>query len=270
MLILSIPRAVSKPKNKGDHIMSRDKISSVTDHRLVFIHGFLDNASLWKPLMSILTTAGYKCTAPDLPGAGARRSDLGPYTLDRATKDIVDHVGEDGTPVILIGHSMGAQIAELVTARLKNKVSALILLTPTPLEGNNLPDAVRSMLRESGGDAPAQEGIRQAFSKNLSADDLRNSTTTNVLMGKEAARGYYDAFTGGDSAGFSTTTCESPILIIGAEEDPVIAPEMVRKIHTQRFPSAQLRFIPNSGHWPHLEQPRTTARLITVFLQTVS
>jgi pimeloyl-ACP methyl ester carboxylesterase len=239
-----------------------------TGTRLVLVHGFLDYAAAWLPLSAALAAAGYRCTAPDLAGAGTRQSEAGPYTLQRAVEDVLTHVAALGTPVVMLGHSMGAQIAELAAARLGDKVSALVLITPTPLGGNVLPDEVRAMLRESGGDAAAQEGIRRAFSKNLSEKLLRDATAEHVMMGKEAVRGYYDAFTGGDAAGHAGTACIAPVLILGAEDDPVIAPGMVRSIHAGRFPAAQLSFIAASGHWPQSEQPEATAQAIVRFLET--
>jgi pimeloyl-ACP methyl ester carboxylesterase len=237
-------------------------------HNTILVHGFLDNGAAWQPLSTALSKAGYSCITPDLAGAGACQQESGPYTLQRAVDDVVALAGEVDTPLVMIGHSMGAQIAELAAVRLGARVSALVLITPTPLGGNTLPDEVRTMLRESGGDAMAQEGIRRAFSKNLSEHDLRKQIAQDVIMGKEAVRGYYDAFTVGDSAGNEPTACNSAVLILGAEDDPVIAPSMVREIHERRFPGAQLSFIAGSGHWPQFEQPEGTAQAILTFLET--
>lgn len=249
--------------------MNTDQSSSSRSPLLVLVHGFLDNRTAWSPLVDALALSGYACTAMDLKGAGALQASPGPFTLDQAVEDVVSHIGADERPVVLIGHSMGAQIAELAAARLGSAVSALVLLTPTPLEGNTLPDEVRTMLRESGGDAGAQQGIRRAFSRNLTEAQIQNATAEDVLMGKEAVRGYYDAFTGGDAAGENPTSCAGPVLLLGAENDPVISPEMVRRIQQGRFPAARLEFVANSGHWLQLEQTEATARAISEFLRNV-
>lgn len=234
--------------------------------KLVLVHGFLDNAKAWQPLADALEAAGHACVALDLAGAGARQAEAGPYTLARGVDDVLRLVGNE--QVVLIGHSMGAQIAELAAAQLGEQVAALVLVTPTPLAGNALPEEVRNMLRESGADVTAQQGIRRAFSRNLSEEALRRATAWEVMMGRDAVRGYYDAFTIGDAAGKQPTACTAPVLILGAEEDPVIAPEMVRRIHAERFPAADLQFIPGAGHWPQVEQTAATASAIADFLQT--
>jgi pimeloyl-ACP methyl ester carboxylesterase len=234
---------------------------------LVLVHGFLDHGGTWTTLAGQLSDAGYASTAPDLKGAGALQANPGPYALQQAVQDVLAHLGTPTQPVVLVGHSMGAQIAELAAARLGSAVAALVLITPTPLGGNTLPDEVRTLLRESGADTAAQQGIRRAFGRNLSEQQILSATAPGVMMGKEAVRGYYDAFTGGDAAGESATAYAGPVLVLGAAEDPVIAPDMVRSIHQQRFPAAALDFIAGSGHWPQLEQPEATARTIAAFLR---
>ncbi|WP_395407708.1 alpha/beta fold hydrolase [Pseudoduganella sp. UC29_106] len=237
--------------------------------KLVFVHGFLDNAAAWQPLAEALTEKGYACSMPDLAGAGTRQGESGPYTLQRGVDDVLAQIGTGDAPVVLVGHSMGAQIAELAAVRLGSRVAALVLLTPTPLGGNALPDDVRAMLRESGADAAAQQGIRRAFSRNLDEAQIAAATAQEVMMGKEAVRGYYDAFTGGDVSGNGPTACAAPVLILGSEDDPVIPAAMVRSIHAQRFPEARLGFVSGSGHWPQVEQTAATARFTSGFLREV-
>jgi len=168
--------------------------------------------------------------------------------------------------IALVGHSMGTQIAELVASERPQQVAALVLVTPTPLAGNVLPDDVRTLLRESGADPVAQRGIRVNFSKNLTDAQLDALVEPNVMMGKQAVRQYYDAFSTGDPRGETPCAYHGPTLIIGAEDDPVIPPEQIRAIHRERFPDAVLRMIAHSGHWPQLEQPVEMAKIISAHL----
>ncbi|ANN72184.1 alpha/beta fold hydrolase [Bordetella bronchialis] len=234
----------------------------------VFIHGFLDSGASWTPLVRALSPYGVQCLAPDLRGAGERAAEQGPYTLAQAVDDVLERVGSAGPAegLALVGHSMGAQIAELVAMRIPRQIAALVLITPTPLEGNALPDDVRTMLRESGGDIQAQRRIRQLFSRNLSEDFLQASLHPARIMAKAAARGYYDAFTDGDRAGERPGAYGGPTLILGAADDPVIPREMVERIRTARHPRAELSFIEGSGHWPQAEQPAATAARLRDFL----
>ena len=54
--------------------------------------------------------------------------------------------GIDG-PVIVVGQSLGTQVAELVAAQHSDQVRGLVLLTPVPLGGTQLPDEVVAPFR---------------------------------------------------------------------------------------------------------------------------
>jgi len=236
---------------------------------VVFVHGFLDNRMVWKPLMRALYDAGIEvpAIAVDLRGAGERRKEEDNCTLAQAVADIERLFDEMHlSRIALVGHSMGTQIAELVAAERSQQVAALVLVTPTPLAGNVLPDDVRALLRESGADPAAQRGIRENFSKNLTDAQLDALVEPDVLMGKQAVRQYYDAFSIGDPRGNAPCTYHGPTLIIGAQDDPVIPPEQIAAIHRERFSDAELRMVAQSGHWPHLEQPVEMAKLISTHL----
>ncbi|MGF6727789.1 pimeloyl-ACP methyl ester carboxylesterase [Paraburkholderia sp. GAS41] len=248
---------------------SSGRRSSVPEHQaLVFIHGFLDSYATWGPLIEAMPKHAALSIAPDLRGAGRRQAHPGPYTLNHAVTDILELLDAQGlTNVALVGHSMGAQIAELIAWHAPERISSLTLITPTPLAGNVLPESARTMLRESGADALAQRDIRKQFSKNLNGDQLDQLVHPAVLMGKEAARAYYDAFIEGDTRGLSPCTYRGPTLILGATDDPVIPAKQVADIRWNRFPAAGFRSIDGSGHWPQLEQPERTAEMLASHLR---
>ncbi|WP_341315423.1 alpha/beta hydrolase [Paraburkholderia sp. IMGN_8] len=230
---------------------------------LIFVHGFLDSHAVWGQLINALAPSSIPMIAPDLRGAGNRRDENDGCTLEQAVFDI-SHLFDELrlSRVALIGHSMGAQIAELVAFERPEHVASLTLITPTPLRGNTLPGEVRNLLRESGADPGAQRGIRASFSANLNDAQLDSLVTPDVLMSKAAVRQYYDAFTLGDPRGNEPCAYRGPILVIGAQDDPVITVDQVATSCRERFPTARFRVVANSGHWPHLEQPAQTARLI--------
>jgi len=85
---------------------------------LVLIHGFLDSHIGWDPLVAQWPAQAITTVAPDLRGAGARRDAAGPYSLEQAVEDVVSLIVEQELQAVaLVGHSMGAQIAELAAAR---------------------------------------------------------------------------------------------------------------------------------------------------------
>lgn len=242
--------------------MSQDTTTRRID-ALVFIHGFLDCGETWAPLLRALPTSSTRTVAIDLAGAGRRRLEAGPFTLERATQDVLGLIQREGFATVgLVGHSMGAQVAELVAWNLMERVAGMLLLTPAPLEGNVLSDDVRRLLRESGGDPEAQRQIRALFSRNLADADLDRAVAAERLMGKDTVRSYYDAFTTGDPRGTEKIRYAGPTMLVGGGGDPVIPTQTIRDIRSARFPLARLEVVQDAGHWPQLEQTQAMAELV--------
>jgi len=135
-----------------------------TQPALVFIHVFLDGADAWSDLALRLGDRAAGALRVDLPGMGARAGEPGPYSLDRFAADVTTQVRALSRPVVLVGHSMGAQIAELVAQRLDEQVRGVVLLTPVPLRGTGLPDDAMRSFHALGGNPAAQRELRRNLS----------------------------------------------------------------------------------------------------------
>ena len=118
---------------------------------VLLIHGFLDDASVWDGLVESLA-GEIGAVRYDLPGFGTRSGsvrDARLITLESLAAEASDIVtGIDG-PVIVVGQSLGTQVAELVAAQHPDHVRGLVLLTPVPLGGPQLPDEVVAPFRRA-------------------------------------------------------------------------------------------------------------------------
>ncbi|NUO93373.1 MAG: alpha/beta hydrolase, partial [Gemmatimonadaceae bacterium] len=105
----------------------------------VLVHGYLDDGAIWNSVRTALDEQSIPSIAFELAGMGARASDQGPFTLARWADDLESVLRATEGPVVLVGHSMGGQIAELAAARLGEQVRSLVLVNPIPLAGTHLP-----------------------------------------------------------------------------------------------------------------------------------
>jgi pimeloyl-ACP methyl ester carboxylesterase/acyl carrier protein len=95
------------------------------------LHGILDHGAVWDEIAAQWAAAGYHVIAPDLRGHG-RSAHVGPagsyqlldYLADLDTL-IRDHVN---TPLILVGHSMGAVLAATLASTRPDWVQQLYLI----------------------------------------------------------------------------------------------------------------------------------------------
>ncbi len=93
---------------------------------IVFIHGMYMNSLCWEHWVRRFHAKGYKCLAPDWPGRDQpiavlrqRHPDpeLGRLTLSRVVEHYADAIGPLNEKPIIIGHSMGGLVVQLLLQR---------------------------------------------------------------------------------------------------------------------------------------------------------
>ena len=94
---------------------------------------------------------------------GETADDPGPFSLDRLAQAVASVVDAVSRSTVLVGHSMGAQVAELVTRMRPREIAGLVLLTPVPLGGLAVPEGAATALRKSGGNPKPKESFGSSF-----------------------------------------------------------------------------------------------------------
>ena len=104
--------------------------------KVFLLHGFLDVSATWQPVAEGLLPK-FQVLAPDLRGFGYTEWPQDGYWFPDYVGDlqfIVDHYSPD-EPFLLVGHSMGAQVAALYAGLKPARVKQLVIL-----DGLFLPD----------------------------------------------------------------------------------------------------------------------------------
>jgi pimeloyl-ACP methyl ester carboxylesterase len=111
-----------------------ERPSTETGPPLLFVHGYFGRAIAFEPMMEWFATRGHYCCAPDLRGHGDSLPDcaLGDVSIHDYADDISEVASALNNPII-IGHSMGGLIAQLVATR--DRARAIVLLAPAPPRG---------------------------------------------------------------------------------------------------------------------------------------
>jgi pimeloyl-ACP methyl ester carboxylesterase len=236
---------------------------------VMFIHGFLDGAAAWNDVVDVLRP-DVDARAVDLAGMGTRAGETGPFSLERFALDVGLALDSIGQPVVLVGHSMGAQVAEIVAARHPSLVRGLVLLTPVALAGTPLPEEAQASFRALGGQPAAQRELRQRLSVSLSANGLERLGALGDRPSPAAASAFFDAWSHGHPDGAHPTRYPGPVLIVSGEGDPFVDAAMIVSAIAPRFDKATRATIPQAGHWPQVEQPALLARVLADFLQQLT
>jgi pimeloyl-ACP methyl ester carboxylesterase len=217
---------------------------------IVFIHGLWIHTSSWQPWMDFFNAQGYKTLNPGWPGdeetvAGCRAN---PQAIaNRGVTEVSDHyTGVIATlpqPPIVIGHSFGGLIAQILLGR--GLASACVAIDPAPIKGVwQLPfSALKSSLPVLGNPF----NLKKA--KSLTFEQFRYGFA-NAVSEKEAKELYEKwtipapcrplfqaataSFAGDQTKVNMKNTGRGPLLITGGEKDHQ-APQILGKASLKKY-----------------------------------
>jgi pimeloyl-ACP methyl ester carboxylesterase len=251
--------------------VTRTPANTVGAPTVLLIHGFLDDASVWDDLVDCLG-GELGAVRYDLPGFGTRSGSVGEArgtTLESLAAEASDVVRRIDGPVIVVGQSLGTQVAELVAARHADRVRGLVLLTPVPLGGTQLPDEVVAPFGALGGDRVAQHRLRAELSPNLGEEQLDRLTDIGAPVAPDVVSHYVDVWNEGVGNAPATSAFGGPVLIIRGGADAFVTERLVDTV-SSRFVEADVKLIERGGHWVHFEYPGAVAAMILDFTDAIA
>ena len=223
---------------------------------VVFIHGFTDTAALWNGVRTRLNLPTHAVNLRHVDAGPGRGAILEGYR-DQVLTDI------DG-PVVVVGHSMGTQIAELVAVARPDAVVGLVLIAPIPLAGYPLtPEQAGDFDRVARDrDAGHAAAGRKSLLVNDSEPVVRALVRATLATPPETAVQELEAWTTGHPLGDSKSTVDFPVLLIGSD-DVFTSVDAV----AHRFTDVATAHVAGAGHWPHVEQPAAVAEILTNYVE---
>ena len=250
----------------------------------VLIHGWASSSYTWKPVLPMLSRR-YRCISVDLPGFGDSPRPGRPPTIGRYAELIAQLIEQfSDRDALVFGHSMGGQIAATLALRHPPLVQRLVLLNPA-ISGRlstrvNLTLAPYALAEFS----PVVEWLLYLAAKTpldytdwllkpsnfaaraqISEEDYCQIRADARRRGQGRVRAAcFLAMRRGDLRQM-LGKIETPALVVWGAEDNVVPLRDAGSVSID-WPAADLRIIPNAGHWPQFEQPDITLRHITHFL----
>jgi pimeloyl-ACP methyl ester carboxylesterase len=251
--------------NASDNTQIHYRIVGDGPRTVLLVHGWMVSGAVWNSMVELLDTKGLRLLIPDLRGTGKSGRPESGYTLEQHARDmlaVVEHAGAQRFTVV--GHSMGGQLAQWIAAEAAERVDGLMLMTPVPAAGMQLPPEAVGLFRTSAKDREKQKTILGLATKQLSAEALEKALADAGDVSEKAVVGGFDAWTGGGMVD-KLTKISAPTLVV-ATDDPFLPPAFLTQAVVQPIRLARLAYLPGPGHYPQVERPVETAALVAAFL----
>jgi pimeloyl-ACP methyl ester carboxylesterase len=236
---------------------------------LLFLHYWGGSAATWAPVQGRLV--GRPMVAWDQRGWGASAGLPGPYDLDAVADDVEAVVEGLGLhDVVLVGHSQGGKIAQVLAHRRRPWLRALVLVASAPPRPPRFVDAAyREQLAHAYDSAETVQGALDAVLTATSlAPELRQRVVRDSTSASLAARSEWS--TRGLAAVIDDGPVQLPTTVIVGERDRVEPPEVLQELLLPALPNLiGFHVVPGAGHLLPLEAPASVAQAITDTLSVV-
>lgn len=226
------------------------------------IHGMCGGAWVWDGYRSFFETRGYRCLAPTLryhdvdPGR-APPAQLGTTGLLDYAGDLAAEIEQLGTAPILVGHSLGGLLAQILSSRVRCK--ALILLGSAPPAGilafrPSQITAFGSVLARWGWwRQPIRPTFREAARGMLGGLSSTDQRRTYARFVYESGRAAFEAglwfLDRRQAARVDATRVRCPVLVLSGARDRVAPPPVSRQIARKYAPRSTYCPLEGHGHW---------------------
>lgn len=228
---------------------------------IFMIHGMWGSGRLyWDNYKAFFESKGYQCLTPtlrfhDIDHGQEPDPRLGTTSLLDYVEDLENKISKLDEIPILMGHSMGALLAQILGSR--GLAMAMVLLTPAPPRGIHV--LKYSVIKSFAGPFRKwgfwRKPIKRSFNSFVYAvSHLMSPEEQRELYG----RSVYGSGRAATEIGFwlfdktratevdeSKITC--PVLVIAGQEDRITPPSLSRKV-AKKYGASYKEF-PNHAHW---------------------
>ena len=241
---------------------------------LVLLHPFPSHHGVWRPVAEQLASR-YRVLLPDLRGHGKSGVGVETVTMEQHVEDMIRVLQDAGvTRAVFAGESIGGYILFEFWRRHGERISALALCNTKASADTD--DARRGRLQAA--EDVLKRGVEPFVDANI-PKLLGESTRVNRPDIVAAARAMMMTITPAGLAAVqrgmaerpdsipTLRTIDVPTLVLTADQDMI--PLAEAQMMQQHIAKAELKVIPNAGHYAVFERPDEAARLLRQFLEKV-
>ena len=251
-------------------------IEAGTGPTVVFLHGLGASIYTWRDVVGPVATAGFHVVAFDNRGFGRSGRPGSGYSADEYASLTVAFLDSlHLSDVVLVGHSMGGEIAALATLKAPAKVRGLVLIDAAGL-GTHVPLLARlaraPMIGRILAGLRGRGGVEKALRSTFGVPSRMTQAEVDQYYAPVAAADFGRALAGvAREFDFSALkgrldSISAPTLVMWGSRDIWIPPGVGEQM-VAGLPRAAFVLVPGAGHDLPDEDPTALLRALVAFLQ---
>jgi pimeloyl-ACP methyl ester carboxylesterase len=253
---------------------------------LLLVHGFTGAKEDFTDFLEPLAELGWHAVAPDNRGHGAsdKPEGTGSYSLDLFTADTLALAEElwPGRRFVLLGHSMGGMVAQVLAVKAQDRLDGLILMDTG--HGRLKIDREQLAKIDEIVESIGVSGLADIQERNTEPGPLDSPAHLKLLAERPGYREFNDRKLRAASSDMyramikvigtaedrldSLAAIKVPTLVLVGEQDApfIVASENMAKT----IPGADLAVLPDAGHSPQFENADAWWATVSGFLGSLT
>ncbi len=233
---------------------------------LVFLHYWGGTHRTWDAVARNLQS-DFKIITYDMRGWGLS----GPADDGYAIKALADEAAAliehlELETYVLVGHSMGGKVAQLVASSRPLGLAGLILVAPATPMPSHMPEEAKQQQLHAYDDRSTVLQAIEFLCARTPSPELVEQIVTDSLSASTEAKSAWPTQGMFEDISVDVAQIAVPTLVLAGELDRLDSVEQHREEVIARIPGSVLRIVPQSGHLLPIDQPLHTAEAIRDFV----
>jgi 3-oxoadipate enol-lactonase len=238
--------------------------------RIVFLHGIGGLATGFNDHVAWFKAKGTNALALNCPGYGEIAM-IEPYSFASITQHLIGQLADSNEETIIVGHSMGGMLAQLIAISGELNLGALVLAHTSPAFGHRDGDFQQRFIADRTARLNAGQTMGDVARELVPtmvgpACSLQRRDQCIAMMSQVPATTYRKALAAlvEFDARPNLHNILVPTLCLAAEHDKTAPPSVMEKL-AQKLANAQYKCLPGLGHLAPIEDPEQFCQAVEIF-----
>jgi len=240
--------------------------SGFSEPTLVFLHYWGGTSRTWNQVVAELKDR-FTTVAYDMRGWGRSDKSAAGYALADLADEALSLIQTLGIKsYVLVGHSLGGKVSQLIASRHPEGLQGLVLVAPAPPTPLRFPDEARETHIHS---YDSRENVLQTIkflSSRMPTQTVVEQIIEDSMSGSRKATLAYPTASILEDISSEASKINVPTLVLAGELDQLDSVEQHKREVVARIPNARFAIVKGSGHLIPIDEPVLLAEEIAGFV----